>query len=497
MRFDEQGLFWNDTKPIKEKKEVIKRTPPDPVWNAPDYLPNIDEAEHWEPELMSDEELLDAQARGDRLVWDTESYPNYWSAGFTNLHTGKSLLFESSNDFQLEFDKRKLDWVLRNFTLVDFNGEYYDRHTAAIAIKPGTDCSHMWEATRAIIEFGTPGWVVVRDFKARKIQMDHIDLIELTPLAPSLKIMAGRLGSPLMMDLPFKPGTILSWKQTRVLRWYMFNDNRNTELVYKAHLGNIKLREEFGKPYGIDLRSRSDAQMAESIFRAETRKLTGRDPERVEFRGAFKFRMPDWVQFKTPELQALRQAIIDADFIVGENGYVQEPESFKNLKLRIGEGLYTFGIGGLHSNEKSIGHCIFDRTGRQRYILRDHDVASYYPKLILNSGYYPPAIGPIFVSIFQAIIDRRLKEKAVDPKGVWALGLKIVANGTFGKTSDPWSVLYYPPLMVQTTISGQLALLMMIEKATLAGFEVTNANTDGVVIKCRVEEDNRLKAIVK
>lgn len=497
MRFDEQGLFWSDSKPIKVKKEVIKRTPPDPIWNSPDYLPNIEEAEHWEPELMCDEELLEAKARGDRLVWDTEAFPNYWSGGFTNLRTGRCLLFEDSPDFGLTFDKSKLDWVLRNFTLIDFNGEHYDRHTAAIAIKPGTDASHMWAATERIISYGEPGWAVVKSMGARKIKMDHIDLIELTPLAPSLKIMAGRLGSPLMMDLPFAPGTTLNWLQTRVLRWYMFNDNRNTELVYKAHADNIKLREDFGKQYGVDLRSKSDAQMAETIFRAETRKLTGREPERVEFKGSFRFKMPDWVQFKTPELLALKQAIIDADFIVGDNGYVQEPAAFADLKLRIGSGLYTFGIGGLHSNEKSIGHCIFDRSGILRYILRDHDVASYYPKLILNSGYYPPAIGPAFITIFQGIIDRRLKEKAIDPKGVWALGLKIVANGTFGKTSDPYSVLYYPPLMVQTTISGQLALLMMIEKAHLAGFEVTNANTDGVVVKARIEEDAALQALVK
>lgn len=497
MRFDDVGLFWNDSKPAKIKKEKIVRTPPDPVWNAPDYLPNIDEARYWEPECMSDEELLEAQRLGDRLVWDTESYPNYWSAGFTNVRTGRSLIFEDSREFGLSFDRAKLDWVLRSFTLIDFNGEGYDRHTAAVAIKPGTSDIHMYEATQQIIEQGVPGWMVVRSFGARKVQMDHIDLIQLTPLAPSLKIMAGRLGSALMMDLPFKPGTFLSWDQTRILRWYMFNDNRNTLLVYNAHADNIKLREEFGKQYKVDLRSKSDAQIAEVIFRAETRKLTGHDPEPVEFRGSFKFQMPAWVKFKTPELQRLYQDVVEAEFVVGETGYVQEPEAFKDRKLAIGNGLYSFGIGGLHSNEKSIGHCIFNRRNEQVYILRDHDVASYYPKLILNSGFYPPAIGPAFVAIFQGIVDRRLKEKAIDSKGVWALGLKIVANGTFGKTSDPYSVLYYPPLMVQTTISGQLALLMMIERAVLAGFEVTNANTDGVVIKTLVHEDEALKAEVK
>lgn len=497
MRFDEVGLFWSDAKPIKEKKQVIKRTPPDPVWLSPDYLPNYEEAKDWEPELMSDDELAEAKRLGDRFVWDTESYPNYWSAGFTNVRTGRSLLFEESQEFGLSFDKSKLDWVLRNFTVIDFNGEDYDRHTAAIAIKPGTHAGHMYEATQRIIEMGEPGWMVVKAMGARKIQMDHIDLIQLTPLAPSLKIMAGRLASGLMMDLPFKPGTWLSWAQTRVLRWYMFNDNRNSLLTYIAHLDNIKLREEFGPKYGIDLRSKSDAQIAEAIFKAEVFRRTKRHAEKVAFSGSFRFNMPDWVQFRTPELQWLRQAVIDAEFTVGASGYVEEPAIFKDLKIPLGNGTYTFGIGGLHSNEKSVAHCIYDRNGVQRYILRDHDVASYYPKLILNSGYYPPAIGPIFVPIFQEIYERRLKEKKLDKKGVWALGLKIVLNGTFGKTSDPWSIIYYPPLMVQTTISGQLALLMMIERAHLAGFEITNANTDGVVIKAPVEREKELEAIVK
>jgi len=497
VRFDEVGLFWNDSKPIKTRKEKIVRTPPDPVWLSPDYLPFYDEAKDWEPECMTNEELVDAKNRGDRLVWDTESYPNYWSAGFTNVRTGRCLIFENSPEFGLDFDKSKLDWVLRNFTLVDFNGESYDRHTAAIAIKPGTDASHMYQATQQIIEFGTPGWMVVQNFKARKIKMDHIDLIQLTPLAPSLKIMAGRLASSLMMDLPFKPGTYLTWEQMRIIRWYMFNDNRNTQLVYEAQFENIKLREEFGPKYGVDLRSKSDAQIAEAIFRAEVRKRTGRNPEPIPFTGSFKFKMPDWVQFKTPELQWLRQQLIDADFVVGDNGYVQEPAFCKDLQVPIGGMKYTFGIGGLHSTEKSIAHCIYNAAGERKFILRDHDVASYYPWLILNSGYYPPAIGPAFIPIFQEIFDRRQKEKKIDKKGVWALGLKIVLNGTFGKTSDPYSVMYYPPLMVQTTISGQLALFMMIERAYLAGMEVTSANTDGVIIKCPVERDADLKAIVK
>jgi hypothetical protein len=494
MRFDISGLFWNDVKPpkISKAKDKVQRTPPDPVWLRDDYLPHLDEASSFQPDLFSDEELVQASLRGERLVWDIESYPNFFSIGFQSIVSGKSLVFKST-DATPDFDKRKLDWVLRNFVLIDFNGEHYDRHIANIAVKPGTDCSHMYMATQRIIEFGERGWQVCRAMGAKKIYIDHIDLIELTPLAPSLKTMAGRIGSPMMMDLPFKPGTFLSEPQQIITMWYMFNDLRNTQLLYLAHLENIELREEFGKLYGIDLRSKSDAQMAEAIFRAEFHKRTGRyaEPPQIRPGHKFQFDMPHWVRFLTLDLQLVKQTIENAWFEIEDTGYVKMPEGLANLVIPIGNMKYKMGIGGLHSQEETIAHY----AGTE-FILRDHDVASYYPKLILGSGKYPPAIGSMFVPLYGGIVDMRLAAKAAKEM-VKANGLKIVVNGSFGKTMDPWSVLYCPELGMQTTISGQLALLMMIERAHIAGFEITNANTDGVVIKCRKDQEAELKAVVK
>lgn len=507
MRFDTTGLWWNDHKPpkISKAKLKIQRTPPDPVWLRADYLPHIDECEHWEPDCFTDAELIAAQQAGERLVVDTESNPNYWSAGFRSERSGKCLIFEEFWDESGEhtervitFDKVKLDWVLRNFTLIDFNGEGYDRFTLSLAVKPGSTSYDMWSLTESIIKYGDQGWIALRNRRAKQVKIDHIDVMELTPLAPSLKKMAGRFGADLMMDLPFAPGMILSWAHTRIVRWYMFNDIANTEIVYRKHYENIKLREEFGPLYKVDLRSKSDAQMAEAIFKAEVYNRTGRHPKAQEYQGgAFKFKMPDWVQFQIENLKWLREAVIDAEFEVGATGYVIEPEAFKKLLVPIGDMEYSFGIGGLHSTEKSVAHSIYGSDWSIRYILRDHDVASYYPWLIIMSGMFPPAIGQIFRDIFIKIYERRLKEKKIDKKGVWALGLKIVLNGTFGKSSDPWSVLYHPPLMIQTTLTGQLALFMLIERAHLVGFQITNANTDGVVIKAPIERESELDILVK
>jgi hypothetical protein len=50
--------------------------------------------------------------------------------------------------------------------------------------------------------------------------------------------------------------------------------------------------------------------------------------------------------------------------------------------------------------------------------------------------------------------------------------------------------------MLQVTLTGQLALLMLIEMLHLEGIDVVSANTDGVVIKCRRSKVAEMDAIV-
>lgn len=69
-----------------------------------------------------------------------------------------------------------------------------------------------------------------------------------------------------------------------------------------------------------------------------------------------------------------------------------------------------------------------------------------------------------------------------------AESLKVTANGTFGKLGSPYSILYSPNLMIQTTLTGQLAILMLIERLELAGVTVISGNTDGIVSKVSRKE---------
>lgn len=60
-------------------------------------------------------------------------------------------------------------------------------------------------------------------------------------------------------------------------------------------------------------------------------------------------------------------------------------------------------------------------------------------------------------------------------------GLKVSLNGTFGSLGSRFSFVYAPELMIAVTLTGQLALLMLIERAEAMGIPAVSGNTDGVV----------------
>ena len=89
----------------------------------------------------------------------------------------------------------------------------------------------------------------------------------------------------------------------------------------------------------------------------------------------------------------------------------------------------------------------------------------------------------------------RLQAKARGDK-LTADTLKIVVNGSFGKLGSMYSALYAPQLMIQTTITGQLCLLMLIEWVESVGAKVVSANTDGIVVLCDKNREKYLEEVM-
>lgn len=490
-RSDICGFFWNDTPPPKPPPKIKeKRVPPEPVWLRPDYLPGLEEARAAKLPYFTDFELVDAAARCERLVWDIECYPNYFLVAFMGVESGKIVYFEMGEGRQL--DIAKLEWVVRNFTLIDFNGNKYDAPVVTLAIA-GKNNLQLYQATTLLINENERSYKVLKKFNTKKLQINHIDIIELVALRPSLKLLAGRMHAPKMQDLPFIPGTVLSEDQITVTRWYCCNDLTNTFLLYKELLPDIQLREKLGPRYGLDLRSHSDAQMAEAILSTEIKRVTGwkhLKPPEVAPGTAYQYKAPAFLQYRTPLLNWVFDVVKSSQFVVTDKGKVAMPQQLKDLEISIAGSVYRMGIGGLHSSEKTAAHVADEDT-----ILCDRDVASYYPWIVLNCGLAPSHLGVWFLQIYKGLVLERLQAKTTGDK-VAADGLKIVVNGSFGKLGSKYSNLYSPDLLIQVTITGQLSLLMLIERLELAGIPVVSANTDGIVIKCPKHMKDIMETIV-
>ncbi len=263
-------------------------------------------------------------------------------------------------------------------------------------------------------------------------------------------------------------------------------------MIYKTLKGQIELRENLGKRYRLELRSKSDAQIAEAVIAQELERLGGRRPVRptIEPGTSYQYNIPDFIQYQTEEFQAMLERVRVAWFEVAANGAIGLPKELDELSVSLGEGVYRMGIGGLHSSETCQTHLADKNT-----LLVDKDVVSYYPSIILNQKLFPRHLGRQFLDVYRQIVERRIKAKREKNK-VEADSLKITINGSFGKLGSKWSCLYSPDLMVQVTLTGQLALLMLIERLELAGIKVVSANTDGVLIKTERSNRELLDSIV-
>jgi hypothetical protein len=396
------------------------------------------------------------------IALDVECYPNYALLVFSNgvwweLHdgveTGSRSTVASTMASRLTFG---------------FNSLWYDLPMIE-AIINGADNSELHQLTQHIIERGervshSAGW-------------DHIDIKEVLPgVQVGLKLYAGRLHYRAIQDLPIPPNATITLDDAPLLRKYCANDVRVTIALAKQITAQLELRCQLSEQYGIDLRSKSDAQIAEAVLISEIETAKGSRIENhsVSAGSAYRYNTPA-IPYTSEQLRGLLRDIHESDFRINDGLQLTLPESLQSRVVTIGSGAYRLGIGGLHSSEQGVSYYADDER-----CLIDIDVASYYPAIIIQQGLYPHQCGADFLTTYKSIVDRRLEAKRSGNKVV-ADSLKITINGSFGKFGSVYSRLCSPQLLIQVTLTGQLALLWLIERLHLAGIDVISANTDGIV----------------
>lgn len=441
------------------------------------------------------------------LIFDVECYRNFFMIAFMDYETGKVTVVEESPGSQI--NKEKLRWIAEHYRLIGFNSWGYDEPMlwASITGLWPIQLKNLSDSLILQDRFGPSQAEKEWSFKIG--MMDSIDLFNVAPdPSPfmSLKHYGGRMNAPRLQDLPFHPDQDLTAEQAMIIRHYCFDDLVITAFLFSKLQEEITLREAMGLEYGADLRSRSDAQIAERVIVESIQSSTGlpvyrpkREPGRK-----FSYQIPPFIQFHTPLMQGVLDVVRESWFELDKGGRPMMPEHIGKLRIKIGSSVYNLGMGGLHSQEKQVTHNTTDE-----HVLIDRDVESYYPRIILNQELFPAHIGPEFLETYTSIVDRRVAAKGEiavyktsDPARSKAAkrvsdSLKICINGSFGKLGSPYSKLYSPELMLQVTLTGQLSLLMLIEMCEYCNIPVVSANTDGIVIKCPRDKEAHLLQIVE
>lgn len=428
-----------------------------------------------------------AHVHHQHSIIDTECYANYWLCAFGTGERFHLLPGET-------LDVVGLYKVLTQYTLVSFNGLFYDLPMISKALSGASTAELKYYSDCLINGIERPPYGLFP-------YLSHIDLMNVLPGDGSLKAYIAKNHGRRLQDLPYDPATVLAPLQIARLSDYCTNgDIVGTEDLYNRFRPQLELRAEIGASYGINVMSKSDPQIAEAVFKSQLQfkvsipHYTAGTP--------YRYIAPDWVKHSTLDVIERLSTLpffvnpsgtmsphFNADFIDwGDKqirldfcgNWVSKPKDWVCKPIAIAGKTYTMGIGGLHSNEKSVLHI----AGDDEEII-DRDVKSYYPKNVIQLKVDPPQLYGEFSKRYVGWYYRRLEAKEDVTRASEADSLKTFLNGSFGKLGSRYSIFYAPFELINITLTGQLALIMLIERLTLNGIDVISANTDGVTMKIK------------
>jgi hypothetical protein len=164
---------------------------------------------------------------------------------------------------------------------------------------------------------------------------------------------------------------------------------------------------------------------------------------------------------------------------------------------------YKIGIGGIHSQLDAGTHY-----ANSEYDLLEIDVSSFYPWIIILSKSHPKQIPyKIWDDVYRGLVQTKIdatnkligeKSKSERSKLIKEIhSCKIKINGIYGKLSSHHSKLFAPDVLGYTALTGELSVLMIVEKLHLNNIKVTSVNTDGINVLVKKSMRSYLDKMVK
>lgn len=400
----------------------------------------------------------------DEFIRFTEEHQSYYWVGYNSLR----------------FDSQVVEWIIRNSE--DWH-ELSRMEIAEMIAQKAQDVIH------------DANFELLPQYSERNLSIKQIDLFKVHHFdnknrRVSLKRLEFEMDLENIEEMPIHHSKQnLSKEDIDIIKQYCRNDVKATYEFYKITIGDtdhplykgndqIQLRLDIEKEFDIPCINYSDSKIGDEMVKkyyCEEKKIEyGELPRKGFFRKTVDVKdcIAQHVSFETPELQKFLNTIKKES--LGMN------DDFKH-ELHFYGNVYSFMKGGLHTENKP---QIFESD--DDHLIIDWDVSSYYPATIILNKKFPKHLGKQFLSGYTQMFNKRLELKPLAKKDKRIKGivgaLKLAVNSVYGKSSDVTSWLYDRQLTMFTTITGELSLMMLIEKYELNGINVISANTDGVTI---------------
>ena len=439
------------------------------------------------------------------FVYDIETYPNVFTCGIERFDTGEYWEFELSDrrDNLHEFIQMITYTASVGGRMVGFNNENFDYpviHLVHLLMttRGSVSVGEIYAKAQAIIDSDWSDWshnIWPSDRVVPQIDLFKIMHFDNVARSTSLKKLEMARRSKTVMDLPFKPGTVLTVDQIPTLLAYQRWDVSETRGFLADVIDRIEFRDKLTERYGADFTNFNDTKIGKQHFinqleqagvqcfdRASGRKIPRQTPRLDGIRVVDRLIS---VPFETEPLQQMWQffagSIIPADKTKG---------FFTDLHCQIGTLTAHFGSGGIHA---SVNRRTFRRSDTHKII--DVDVTSYYPSLAIVNGFYPEHLSSAFCDIYKGLFEERTSY----PKGTAENAmLKLALNGVYGDSNNKFSPFLDPAYTMAITINGQLLLAWLAEMvAKIPGAELIQINTDGLTVHLPNESEQALHNVCR
>ena len=408
-------------------------------------------------------------------TYDTETFAHDFIVVFKDKETGEYAVFHNDNLGVKEF-------ISEDAIYCGFNTKNYDQYIIK-AICAGYSPEEVKQVNDWIIG-GGQGWQCPL-LQGIFFRFNNVDVMDDMQMGLSLKAIEGHLGISIEeTEVDFNLDRPLTSAELALTIKYCKYDVDATEkvtgirknyLTNKIYLGGLK-----------DIEQTKALAMTNAKLTAAY--LDAHNILTVEEMGA------DERDYKYPE-NLCREYIPREVFEFFDRLYdpqISDEELFKSkLNITVGDCPVTLGFGGIHGAIPF--HQEEEVNGR---LIRNYDVASYYPHLMVYYGYTSRNIpNP---QIYADMLETRMRAKKSGDKAT-ANALKLVANTTYGAMLNKYNDLYDPLMGRSVCITGQLFLLELSRHliAECSTLRIVQLNTDGIMVSFDESEYDKVLAITK